>query len=136
MQYDGFHMTDAKKMLASESKIIEAGNEVVFGEKSWIRHKESGKKIELKKEGNVFVMEVMFKDGGEKKKGNIVVDSGAAENVMPWAWLENSKTMSRQEGIRFVAANGGTMGNYGRRIVDFEPVYEEEAEEQGFKRHA
>ena len=37
------HVTDAKKMLASVSKIIEAGNEVVFGEKSWIRHKDSGR---------------------------------------------------------------------------------------------
>ena len=46
---------------------------------------------------------------------------------MPWSWLENSKTLNKQEGIHFVAANGGPMGNYGRRIVEFEPVYEEEA---------
>ena len=72
----------------------------------------------------------------QEEEGKIVVDSGAAENVMPWSWLENSKTISKQEGIRFVAANGGAMGNYGRRVVEFEPAYEEEAEEQGFKRHA
>ena len=90
----------------------------------------------MKKEGNVFVMEVVFKDGEVKKRGKIVVDSGAAENVMPWSWLERSKTMERQEGIHFVAANGGSMGNYGRRVVEFEPMYEEESEEQGFQRHA
>ena len=44
--------------------------------------------------------------------------------------------MGRQEGIHSVAANGGSMGNYGRRIVEFEPVYEEVDEEQGFQRHA
>ena len=131
-----FHMTDAKKMLASVNRIVEAGNEVIFGKRSWIKNKESGKRIELKKEGNVFVMKVVFKDGEVKKRGKIVVDSGAAENVMPWSWLEHSKTMERQEGIHFVAANGGSMGNYGRRIVEFEPMHEEEGEEQGFQRHA
>ena len=40
-----FHVTDAKKMLASVSRIVEAGNEVIFGERSWIRNKGSGKCI-------------------------------------------------------------------------------------------
>ena len=39
-----FHVTDAKKMRASVNRIVEAGNEVIFGKRSWIKNKESGKK--------------------------------------------------------------------------------------------
>ena len=82
---------------------------MVFGEKSYIENKKTRRRTELKREGNIFVMDVIFKDGAAKKRGKIVVDSGAAENVMPWAWLENTETLKKQEGIHFVAANGGKM---------------------------
>ena len=134
-----FHMTDSKRMLASVTKMVEAGNEVIFGKRSWIRCPKTKKRIELKKEGHIYVMEVMFKAGGVRKKGKIVVDSGVAENVMPWSWLPEAKEMAKQEGIKFVAANGESMGNYGRKEVEFEPIYaagEDDDCEQVFKRHA
>lgn len=130
-----FHMTDAKRMLASVSKMLESGNDVHFSDKgSYVENTETGKKVALKKEGNVFIMEVWFLVDGKRKRGKIVVDSGAAENVMPKSWLAEVTTLKKQEGVRFIAANGQEIGNYGRKKIDFEPIGDEE--EQPFRGQA
>ena len=51
-----------------------------------------------------------------------MVDSGAAENVMPKSWLPEAEVLEKQKGIKFVPANGVERGNYGRRVVEFEPI--------------
>ena len=66
-------------------------------------------------------MDVWFINGAERVAGTIVVDSGAAECVMPRHMLAKTPTLARKEGVRFAAANGGEMGNYGRNIVEFIP---------------
>ena len=119
-----FHLTDAKRMLASVDKITAAGNEVKFGPgptDSWVKNLKTGKKIPLRKKSGVYVMEVIFIDGDRRIVGEIIVDSGAAECVMPKDFLPNLETLSAKAGVRFAAANGGEMGNFGRKFITFVP---------------
>ena len=81
----------------------------------------TGKKIPLRKKSGVYVMEVIFIDGDRKIVGEIIVDSGAAECVMPKDFLPNLETLSAKAGVRFAAANGGEMGNFGRKLITFVP---------------
>ena len=67
-------------------------------------------------------MDVYFLVGSQKIRGEIVVDSGAAECVMPKGMLSALPSLSPKAGIRFAAANGDEMGKSGRRIVYFVPV--------------
>ena len=54
-------------------------------------------------------------------RATIVVHSAAAEYVMPVDWFQDIDTMTAKLGVRFVGANGDDLGNYGRRLVEFEP---------------
>ena len=93
--------------------------------------KKTGKKAHLELEDNVYVMNVMMYDGSQRRAGKIVVDSGAAENVMPKNWLENEEMLSKTPGIRL---DGNPLGNYGRNIVKFEPMHTEQS--SGFWRQS
>ncbi len=74
----------------------------------------------------------MLSSTGDKKvRGEIIIDSGAAECVMPKEMLPEIKTLAKQPGITFAAANGGSMGNCGRKFVTFTPIVE-----SGFLRQA
>ena len=66
-------------------------------------------------------MEVDFIIGDKKISGEIIVDSGAAECVMPRDFLPSVETLSAKPGVRFAAANGGEMGNFGRKLISFVP---------------
>ena len=56
-----FQATDVRKPLAAVSRILDKGNKVVFSRYgSFIQNEKSGRKIELKEENGVFVMEVEF----------------------------------------------------------------------------
>ena len=58
--------------------------------------------------------------GCEEIDGKIIIDSGAADSVMPEDMLnEVFPLMPKKEGLRFVAANGAVINNYGRRNVAF-----------------
>ena len=59
-------------------------------------------------------MEVVFIVGDKKLVGEIIIDSGAAECVMPREMLPSLETLPAKAGVRFAAANGGELGNYGR----------------------
>ena len=53
--------------------------------------------------------------------GKITIDSGAADSVLPRDMLVSEfPLLPKQEGIRFVAANGNVIGNYGRRNLAFQ----------------
>ena len=119
-----FHMTDAKRMLASVAKITEAGNVVNFGDGehgNYIECKKTGKRVFMKKEANLYIINALVKAGKATKRCKLIVDSGAAENVMPQEWFPEMQTLERKKGVRFFAANGEEIGNYGRKIIQFVP---------------
>ena len=121
-----FHMTDAKRMLASVDKIVAAGHKVNFGKgakDNFIEHNVTGEKIFMQRENGVFVVKANIDAGEKKKKATIVVDSGASECVMPRNWLEELPKMKAAAGIRFTCAKGNDMGNYGRKLIEFMPIF-------------
>ena len=72
--------------------------------------------MEMRK--GIYVMDVVFFDGESAVQGEVVVDSGAADNLMPNRVLNNVE-MREPENCKFVAASGQPMGNYGRKDVQF-----------------
>ena len=55
-------------------------------------------------------------------KGKITIDSGAGESVMPKEMLPNEELvegLAKKSGVRYVAANGSKMDNYGEKRVRF-----------------
>ena len=119
-----FHVTDSRRMLAAVSRIVEADNTVVFSKKwgSYIENNKTGDKMELKMVKGVFVVEAKILEGDKLVDASIVIDSGAADNVMPKEMLKGVEMMSKQEGVRFQGANGSELGNYGRKAVSFNPA--------------
>ena len=75
----------------------------------------------MKKRNGVFIMEVCFIDGTRRVSGEIIIDSGAAECVMPRDMLPNVEQLAAKAGVRFAAANGAELGNYGRKLINFLP---------------
>ena len=67
-------------------------------------------------------MEVMVRCGDAWEKGQIIIDSGAAENMMPRQWYQQAKALERMNGVGFIAANGVEIGNYGRKFIEFYPL--------------
>ena len=117
-----FHMTDSKRMLASVDKITAAGNEVHFGPaptENYVMNIKTKHRIPLKKRNGVFIMEVYFIVGDQRVSGEIIVGSGALECVMPKDMLPHLEKMSAKAGVRFAAANGAELGNYGRKLITF-----------------
>ncbi len=82
----------------------------------------SGKKAYLKKRNGVYVLDVVFFNGDEAERGEVIIDSGAADHVMPRGMLEHVITREKEAGIKFVAADGAEIGNYGRKDVQFVPA--------------
>ena len=121
-----FHMTDAKRMLASVDRIVDAGHKVNFAKAAkdcYIEHNETGEKIFMQRENEVFVIKVNVDAGEKEKKATIVIDSGASECVMPKKWLEELPKMKAAAGIRFTCAKGNDLGNYGRKLIEFKPIF-------------
>jgi hypothetical protein len=117
-----FHLTDANKILASVNKMTASGNEVVFNKTRSYIMSPSGKKAYLKKRNGVYVLDVVFFNGDEAERGEVIIDSGAADHVMPRGMLEHVITREKEAGIKFVAADGAEIGNYGRKDVQFVPA--------------
>ena len=119
-----FHVTDAKKMLASVSQIVKAGNVVHFEEGpvgSYIQCKRTGRITYLKMKNGLYILEVAFQNGDQWVEGAIVIDSGAAGNVMPQGVLEKILALEDKNGTKFVGADGKPLGNYGIKTVRFVP---------------
>ena len=95
-----FQVAAVKKALAAVWRICRAGNVVQFGEAEedcYIKHKETGRRVMLKKKGGSYVLRVEFVrrkvvDGEERWESlgreEVTVDSGAEESVCPRAWGE------------------------------------------------
>ena len=120
-----FHVTDSKRVLASVARMTEAGNEVKFGPEAsdcYVRNRKTGTKLYMRKEKNLYVLDVWFiHEDGKKVAGQIVVDSGAAEHVMPKDVLMGERMIEKKSGVKFVAANGKEMEYYGRKQINFIP---------------
>jgi hypothetical protein len=119
-----FHVTEAKRMLAAVGRITAAGNVVRLGDndgESYIENVKTKQRMYLRKERGVYVLDVLVMVNGQRRKCQMVVDSGAAENVMPREMLTELDLKPKLEGVKFVAANGEELGNYGRRSINFVP---------------
>ena len=118
-----FHVTDATRILASVDKLVAAGNDVVFSKTkgSYIEHCETGTKAMLQEENGLYMLEVMVINGEVVTPAKIIVDSGAAENVMPNQMFRNVEMKEKKKGVRFMAANGKEMSNYGQKDLTFIP---------------
>ena len=119
-----FHVKDSKRMLAAVSRVMEAGNTVVFSRKwgCYVECDATGEKMEMQKVKGVFVVKAKIWDGEKYVESEIVMDSGAADNVMPKDILKGVEMMSKEEGVRFQGANGSELGNYGRERISFTPA--------------
>ena len=123
-----FYVTDAQKMLASVDRISAAGNDVHFGEgkrDNWIRCKTTGRMAFMTKRNGLYLLEVDMWDGDKWVDAEIVVDSGAAGNVMPKNMMVKIQAYEDKKKARFVAADGGELGNYSIKNVSFVPKWTE-----------
>ena len=118
-----FHVTDSKRMLAAVSRIMEADNTVVFSKRfgSYVENDKTGERMEIKKTRGVFHIDALIWDGQKMLESEIVIDSGAADNVMPRDILSGLELMAKDEGVRFQGANGAELGNYGKKKIRFLP---------------
>jgi hypothetical protein len=102
--------------------MTEVGNRVDFNKRKSYIESPDGKRAYLRKRGGVYVMDVVFFDGERAVRGEVIIDSGAADNVMPKDMLTGITMREKEPGTRFVAADGGELGNYGRKDVQFCPL--------------
>ena len=108
-------MNDSRKMLGSVDKFTEGDYQVKFRpcpKDSFIRNLETGRKVYLRKERGIYLPDVFLLKDGKKVPGNTIIDSGAAECVMPKAMLPKIPLKEKKASICFAAASGGEMGNY------------------------
>jgi hypothetical protein len=130
-----FHLTNAKRMLASAERIAAAGNYIAIGPSendNYIQNVKTKRKIKLIKVGGVYELRAMVNCGMTWQEVNITIDSGAEECVMPRDWFPDAEWMPKKQGIQFMGADGSDIGNFGRRLIEFIPMEEFE----GFRRPA
>ena len=94
------HVTDANKVLASVNKMPEAGNQVNFNKRRSYIESPDGKRATLRKRGGVYVLDVVFFDGQNAVRGEVIIDSGAADNVMPKSMVTVVAMREREKGRR------------------------------------
>ena len=92
-------------------------------EECFIQNVTSKKKIMMKLERGVYTIKVKVLSGTREVTSSIVVDSGAAECVMPKDWYPDSQQMEEKKGVKFAGANGQDLGNFGRTLLEFIPFH-------------
>ena len=126
-----FQVAAVKKALAAVWRICRAGNVVQFGddeEDCFIKHKETGRQVRLKKKGGSYVLRVEFvrkrvvdgEEGWESLgREKVTVDFGAEESVCPKAWGEGFGMVAVTLGceLKMINAGGGEMSHFGSRKV-------------------
>ena len=123
------HVTDATSVLASVRKMTQHGNRVIFDEdRSFIQSKKTGLEMDMISEHGVYKLDVIFMNGSKAERGRIVIDSGAADNVMPCDGLSEVPIQPREPGVNFTSANGKPMANHEWKDVQFIPYDFWEAE--------
>ena len=76
----------------------------------------------MTKEKGVYAMRVQVPVEGKTVKTRIIVDSGAAECVMPKTWFPEIKALPAKKVLSFAGASGDDIGNFGRKMVEFVPL--------------
>ena len=84
--------------------------------------------MEMISEGGVYKLDVIFMNGEKAERGRIIIDSGAADNVMPAKALSEVPMQPKEVGAKFSAANLKAMENHGRKDVQLIPFDFWEAE--------
>ena len=118
-------MCECVNTCVSVKKLAEKGNLVCFGpgkEDNFIQNKESGKKVILQPNGRgSYLLKVCFLGGGETE---IVVDSGAEENVCPSWWGEQFGLQEAAKVMYLRNASGSQISHWGQRDVLFVAPFE------------
>ena len=113
-----YHVTDATKYLASVTKMTQCGNRVIFdSDRSYIQSKLTGQEMDLISESGASKLDVTFLNGETAERSKIIIDSGAADNVMPSDGLQEVPMGSKDMSVNFSIACGKPMANYGRKDV-------------------
>jgi hypothetical protein len=114
----GFEVAGVKRPLLSVMRVVEKGNRVCFGpgtRDNYIQNVDSGGKVLLRPtvKGS-YMLDVNM----GKRRAEIVVDSGAEENVCPLEWGKTEFGTARPtKQYTFRGAGGGTIEHYGKRDV-------------------
>ena len=117
-----FHVTDSRRILVAVSKVVEADNTVVFSKwGSYVENNVTGERMKIDKKRGVYLVKANVWNGDGYVAEEIVIDSGAADNVMPKEALKREKMLGKQA-VKFQGANGAELGNYGRKIISFIPA--------------
>ena len=114
-----FNVSNAKRALASASRVVAAGNRIVMDSReghSYIENSKTEEKMMLRVLNGVYVFDVTYKDGTE---GVVTLDSGAGVHVMPKGLQPEVKLGPKNEGLRMSAANGSVMENLGTKVLKF-----------------
>ncbi len=116
-----FQVCDVMRALACVARIVEKGNRVVFDEESFIQNKTKGKKIEMRKKGRAYVIDVVMENG---KSEEITIDSAAEESVCPERWAVGCGIERVEKGkeMGLCGANGSKINHFGKRKVGFEAM--------------
>ena len=128
-----FNEADVKKPLASAVDVAKAGNRIVMeADGGYIENVDTGDRMKLRVEKNVFVYDIQMEDGSAVA---VTLDSGAGCNVWPRG-LAAAGSMLRppRKGMSMFAANGTPINHFGQRLVKFRGM--EAAKATGFARQA
>ena len=113
-----FQVADVRKPLISVNRISELNNYTHFGPEAkdnYIENSVTGDRIALVRKGvGSYVMKVQFLEGCDTE---IVVDSGAEENVCPRWWGQKFGLFKPQKWLNLVNASGSRIEHFGSRIV-------------------
>ena len=110
-----FNVANVQRPLAAASKVIEAGNRVIMEPGGgYIQNVTTGEKIKLRVDRGVYVFDVKFSEGD---RGVVALDSGAGVSVWPKDSKNEAKMEDTKPGLKMVAANGTTIENVGRKVI-------------------
>ena len=116
-----FNEANVRKPLASAVEVTKAGNRVVMEQNGgYIENVETGERMKLRVERNVFVYDVQMEDGSLV---TVTLDSGAGCNVWPKGLAAGSSELRPpKKGMNMYAANGTPINYFGQRLVKFRGI--------------
>ena len=112
-----FHLVDSKRILAAVFMIMDADNTVVFSKRwgCYIENDVTGERMKVVRTKGVFMVKVKVWDGEKYVSEDIVIDSGAADNVMPKEVFGRLEMLEKQAGCGFKGRTGQSWGTMGGR---------------------
>ena len=117
-----FHVTSARKVLASVTKLDESGTIVHLEKGNNYLESPLGQRAHLKRKNGLYVLEVFYVGGETTERGEVIIDSGAADHVMPKDMLEAIEMKPKSPTASFITAGGKPLEYYGRKEITFVPV--------------